>query len=99
ALLVCLMGVMACQGFIGPNSGALAPAQQGGRPGAASALLGTLQFLCATVIAVCVRLVRTDDATGLVTILALCGILAWLFGRKGIALSQVEPTTGVPSRA
>nr|MBF0684203.1 multidrug effflux MFS transporter [Pseudomonas sp.] len=91
ALLACLMGVMACQGFIGPNSGALALAQQGGRLGAASALLGTLQFLCATVIGFGVSLVRTQDATGLVLILALCGILAFVFGRKGIALTEVEP--------
>src|SRR5690606_33748167 len=58
-LLACLMGVMACQGFIGPNSGALALAQQGGRLGSASALLGTVQFLCATMIGFGVSLVRT----------------------------------------
>lgn len=88
ALLVCLMGVMACQGFIGPNSGALALAQQGGRLGAASALLGTLQFLCATLIGFGVSMVRTDDASGLVMILALCGILACFFGRMGVALTK-----------
>lgn len=88
ALILCLMGVMACQGFIGPNSGALALAQQGGRLGAASALLGTLQFLCATVIGFGVSMVRTEDASGLVMILSLCGILACFFGRMGIALTK-----------
>ncbi len=90
-LLACLMGMMACQGFVGPNSAALALSQQSGRLGAASALLGTVQFACATVIGLGVSVLRTDDASGLTAMLALCGILACFFGRKGLALTIAEP--------
>src|SRR5690606_17504555 len=45
-LMACLIGYMFSQGFVNPNSAALALAEQGRRLGAASALLGTLQLSC-----------------------------------------------------
>ena len=44
-LMLCLIGYMGSQGFVNPNSAALALAEQGKRLGAASALLGTVQLL------------------------------------------------------
>lgn len=88
--LVCLMGMMACNGFNGPNSAALAMSQQSGRLGSASALMGTVQFTCATLIGLGVSVLRTDDASGLATMLTLCGILACVFGRMGIRLTRPE---------
>src|SRR5690606_31326181 len=43
-LMLCLMGFMASQGFVGPNAAALALAEQGPRLGVASALMGALQM-------------------------------------------------------
>ena len=45
--MLCLIGYMGSQGFVNPNSAALALAEQGKRLGAASALLGTVQLSCA----------------------------------------------------
>ena len=45
-LMLCLIGYMGSQGFVNPNSAALALAEQGKRLGAASALLGTVQLSC-----------------------------------------------------
>ncbi len=80
-----LMAFMAAQGFIGPNSAALALSGQGGRLGSASALLGTLQFVCGTFIGLLVSLWRTEDATALIGIMAVAGVLACTAGRLGLA--------------
>lgn len=83
-LLICLMGFTACQGFIGPNSAALALTEQVGRLGAASALMGTLQFLCATLIGLAVSVWQSDDAASLMGMMLLAGILSNLAGRAGL---------------
>jgi len=44
--MLCLIAYMGSQGFVNPNSAALALSDQGKRLGAASALLGTLQLSC-----------------------------------------------------
>lgn len=94
-LIAFLMSFMAVQGFIGPNSAALALSGQGGRLGAASAMLGTLQFVCGTFIGLLVSLWRTDSATALVGIMAVAGVLACVSGRIGLA-AQAAPIRCLP---
>ncbi|SPU53721.1 Bcr/CflA family multidrug efflux MFS transporter [Bordetella trematum] len=79
-LMVCLLGYMFCQGFVNPNSAALALAEQGHRLGAASALLGTLQFSCGAMAGLTISLWQTDSVLPLATVLAACGCLSWAAG-------------------
>jgi DHA1 family bicyclomycin/chloramphenicol resistance-like MFS transporter len=80
-LMVCLIGYMSSQGFVSPNSAALALAEQGKRLGAASALLGTLQLSFGALAGLCVSLWQSDTALPLTGILATCACLSWLSGR------------------
>jgi DHA1 family bicyclomycin/chloramphenicol resistance-like MFS transporter len=80
-LMGCLMGYMASQGFVNPNSAALALAEQGRRLGAASALMGTLQFTTGALAGFLVSIWQTNNALPMATTLAGCALLAWLFGR------------------
>ncbi|HEY0295023.1 MAG TPA: multidrug effflux MFS transporter [Bordetella sp.] len=80
-LMLCLLGFMASQGFVNPNSVALALAEQGHRLGASSALLGTLQFLCGALAGLAVSLWQTQSPLPLVTVMACCACLGWLSGR------------------
>jgi len=80
-LMLCLMSVMACQGFVYPNAAALALAHQGTRLGAASALIGATQMLLGALAGLAVSHWQSDTPlplTGLITAFAL---LSWLFGR------------------
>ncbi|MBU4610951.1 multidrug effflux MFS transporter [Achromobacter sp. GG226] len=95
-LIVFLASFMAAQGFIGPNSAALALSGQGGRLGAASAMLGTLQFLCGTFIGLLVSLWRTESAIGLVGIMAVAGVLACVSGRLGLAAQAARAASAPP---
>jgi len=80
-LMACLMGYMFSQGFVNPNSAALALSEQGGRLGAASALLGTLQLSCGALAGLAVSVWQTDTPLPLTTILACCACLSWQAGR------------------
>jgi DHA1 family bicyclomycin/chloramphenicol resistance-like MFS transporter len=80
-LMACLFGYLSSQGFVNPNSAALALAEQGKRLGVASALLGTLQLSCGALAGLCVSLWPSDTAMPLTAVLAACACLAWLSGR------------------
>ncbi|WP_086078632.1 multidrug effflux MFS transporter [Bordetella genomosp. 13] len=80
-LMLCLVCYMFSQGFVNPNSAALALAEQGGRLGAASALLGTLQLSCGALAGLAISAWQSDSATPLATVLACCACLSWLCGR------------------
>lgn len=80
-LMVCLIGYMGSQGFVNPNSAALALSEQGKRLGAASALLGTLQLSCGALAGFAVSAWQTDSALPLTTTLATCACLSWISGR------------------
>nr|WP_176456538.1 Bcr/CflA family multidrug efflux MFS transporter [Bordetella genomosp. 4] len=80
-LMACLIGYMFSQGFVNPNSAALALSEQGMRLGAASALLGTLQMSCGAIAGVVVSIWQTDGPLPLATVLACCATLSWLSGR------------------
>jgi DHA1 family bicyclomycin/chloramphenicol resistance-like MFS transporter len=89
-LMICLMGFMASQGFVNPNAAALALADQGGRLGAASAMMGTVQMLCAAGAGVAESAWPSATAIPLTGTLAACACLSWLFGR--IALNTKDAT-------
>ena len=80
-LMLCLMGFMASQGFVGPNSAALALAEQGPRLGVASALMGSMQMLCGALAGFAVSAWHTGTPLPLTTVLSLCAALSWFFGR------------------
>lgn len=80
-LMVCLICYMGSQGFVNPNSAALALSDQGKRLGAASALLGTLQLSCGALAGFAVSAWQTDSALPLTTTLATCACLSWISGR------------------
>lgn len=79
-LMLSLMGFMGSQGFVNPNSAALALSSQGHRLGVASALMGTVQMICGASAGIGISLWQSDTALPLVGILALCAALSWLFG-------------------
>ncbi|WP_459614785.1 Bcr/CflA family multidrug efflux MFS transporter [Bordetella sp. 2513F-2] len=79
-LMVCLMGYMFSQGFVNPNSAALALSEQGKRLGAASAMLGTLQLSCGALAGLAVSVWQTESPLPLTTVLACCACLSWLCG-------------------
>lgn len=83
-LMVCLVGFMASQGFVNPNSAALALREQGHRLGVASALMGTLQMLCGALSGLAVSAWQSDTPLPLTGMLALCACLSWLFGRMAL---------------
>ncbi len=80
-LMLCLIAYMGSQGFVNPNSAALALAEQGKRLGAASALLGTLQLSCGALAGFAVSAWQADSALPLTTTLAVCACLSWFSGR------------------
>jgi len=80
-LMACLIGYMFSQGFVNPNSAALALSEQGMRLGAASALLGTLQMSCGAIAGMVVSVWQTEGPLPLATVLACCATLSWLSGR------------------
>jgi len=80
-LMACLIAYMFSQGFVNPNSAALALSEQGKRLGAASAMLGTLQLSCGALAGLVVSLWQTESSLPLTTVLAVCACLSWGAGR------------------
>jgi len=80
-LMACVMGYMFSQGFVNPNSAALALAEQGGRLGAASALMGMLQLSCGALAGLAVSAWQSDTPVPMAALLAACACLSWLAGR------------------
>ncbi|NYT65120.1 multidrug effflux MFS transporter [Alcaligenaceae bacterium] len=83
-LMVCLVGFMASQGFVSPNTAALALREQSNRLGVASALMGTLQMLCGASAGLAVSIWQSSSPLPLTGILALCACISWLFGRAAL---------------
>lgn len=79
-LMVCIVIYMGSQGFVNPNSAALALAEQGNRLGAASALLGTLQLSSGALAGLLMSVWQVESALPLSTALAVCAALSWLCG-------------------
>lgn len=74
-LVVPVFLYMNCIAFILPNTTALAMAPHGQTAGAASALLGMLQFALAALVAAMVGAIHDDSALPMAGMIALCGVL------------------------
>jgi DHA1 family bicyclomycin/chloramphenicol resistance-like MFS transporter len=81
-LLCGLFLYLASLGFISPNASASALAGQGHQAGTASALMGALQFLLATMAGVAMGLWHDGTALPLATALALFGGAGWWLHRR-----------------
>lgn len=79
--LLCLFVYVASLGFIAPNASASALATHGQRAGTASALMGALQFGLATLAGVGLSTLHDGSAAPLASLLAVCGVGAWLVHR------------------
>src|SRR5690606_22453351 len=84
-LMACLIGYMFSQGFVNPNSAALALSEQGSRLGAASALLGTLQLSCGALAGFVLSAGQAAGRWPLAAVLAGCACLSWLSGHAAPA--------------
>jgi MFS transporter, DHA1 family, multidrug resistance protein len=82
-LLIGLFVFIASTGFITPNTGAMAMKNHGKQAGLASALMGTLQFGCATLAGLMIGVWHDGTPLPLLTLLAICGGGAWLLNRVG----------------
>lgn len=80
-MLLALFAYIASLGFISPNAGAAAMANQGHQAGTASALMGVLQFSLATIIGASLGLSQQDSALPLFAILMFCGVSALTWHR------------------
>ena len=80
-LLLGLFGYIASLGFISPNAGAAAMANQGHQAGTASALMGVLQFSLAAVIGGILGIWQTNTALPIFAILAFCGVSSFTWHR------------------
>src|SRR5690606_8354480 len=89
--MFCLMAFMASQGFVLPNSGALALNHQGKRLGSASALMGTIQMLCGTTAGLAISAWHTETALPMMGLLLISATFSWLSGRA--AFSTPTKTT------
>jgi MFS transporter, DHA1 family, multidrug resistance protein len=69
---------LAALGFISPNSVAAALATHGQQAGTASALMGSLQFVLATLTGTAVGLWHDGSSLPLAVIMTVCGVGAWL---------------------
>ncbi|MDD5241874.1 MAG: Bcr/CflA family multidrug efflux MFS transporter [Sulfuricella sp.] len=76
---------VASLGYINPNSSAAALATHGQQAGTASALMGSIQFSLATLAGTLVGLLHDGTARPLVSVMAFCGVAAWLAHRKLVA--------------
>jgi len=82
-LLLGLFVFITSMGFITPNTSAMALQYQSKQAGLASALLGTLQFGCATLAGLMIGVWHDGTPLPLLTLLAICGGGAWLLNRVG----------------
>ncbi|HUO44693.1 MAG TPA: Bcr/CflA family multidrug efflux MFS transporter [Burkholderiales bacterium] len=80
-MLVPLFIYIACIGLVMPNATALAMAPHGRNAGAASSLLGALQFALAAVTAIAIGAIHDQTALPMAAVIAICGVLGLVFHR------------------
>jgi DHA1 family bicyclomycin/chloramphenicol resistance-like MFS transporter len=78
-ILVPLFFYIACIGFVMPNATAQAMALYGKNAGAASSLLGTLQFTLAALVAIGIGAMHNATAVPMAAVIALSGTLGLVF--------------------
>jgi DHA1 family bicyclomycin/chloramphenicol resistance-like MFS transporter len=79
-VMICLLVFMFCYGFVGPNSAALALADQGHQLGSASAMMGTLSISCGALAGFLVSLMHLTGPIPLAIMMASGTTLACLTG-------------------
>ena len=80
-LLIGFFSYIASLGFISPNAGAAAMANQGHQAGTASALMGVLQFSLAALIGAILGAWHSDSALATLSLMAVCGVGGLLWHR------------------
>jgi DHA1 family bicyclomycin/chloramphenicol resistance-like MFS transporter len=94
--MLSLFCYVATLGFIGPNAMALGMAEQGQRAGAASALIGTLQFMIGTIAGIVVSALHSSTALPLSAVMGLfaaSGLLMYKLGAEPTLLPHSPPAT------
>jgi DHA1 family bicyclomycin/chloramphenicol resistance-like MFS transporter len=84
-ILLPLFCFVAIQGFVGPNTVALAMAPHRTVAGSASALLGAIQFVCGAAAGTLLGLIGTETAVPLGAVIAGCGVTAFVIHRSLLA--------------
>jgi DHA1 family bicyclomycin/chloramphenicol resistance-like MFS transporter len=80
-VMLCMMCFMFTQGFVGPNSAAMALSDQGRQLGSASAMMGTMTMSCGALAGLTISLWDTVGPAPLAWIMGGCTTLAFLLGR------------------
>ena len=83
-ILVPLFCYIACHGFVLPNTTALAMAPHGKVAGSASALLGTVQFVLASLLGALVSALTNGTPVPLAAVIAGCGVAAFCANRFAV---------------
>jgi len=81
-IMLCMMSFMFTQGFVGPNSAAMALSDQGHQLGSASAMMGTITMSCGALAGLTVSLWDTAGPAPLGWIMGGCTTLAFFLGRS-----------------
>ena len=81
-VMLCMMSFMFTQGFVGPNSAALALSDQGRQLGSASAMMGAITMSCGALAGMTVSLWHTTGPAPLAWIMGGCTTLAFFLGRS-----------------
>jgi MFS transporter, DHA1 family, multidrug resistance protein len=93
-ILVPLFFYIACHGFVLPNTTALAMAPHGKVAGSASALLGTVQFVLASVTGALVAALANGTPVPLAAVIAGCAVGAFVSHHVGGRRSAASPSVG-----
>jgi len=93
-ILIPLFCYIACHGFVLPNTTALAMAPHGKVAGSASALLGTVQFVLASLTGGLVAALANGTPVPLAAVIAACGVAAFVSHHVGGMRSAVSPSAG-----
>lgn len=93
-ILVPLFCYIACHGFVLPNTTALAMAPHGKVAGSASALLGTVQFVLASLTGALVAALADGTPVPLAAVIAGCGVAAFVSHHVGGRRSAASPSVG-----
>jgi MFS transporter, DHA1 family, multidrug resistance protein len=93
-ILVPLFFYIACHGFVLPNTTALAMAPHGKVAGSASALLGTVQFVLASLTGALVAALANGTPVPLAAVIAGCGVAAFVSHHVGGRRSAPSPSAG-----
>ncbi|MEI8402361.1 MAG: multidrug effflux MFS transporter [Alcaligenaceae bacterium] len=81
-IMLCMLCFMFTQGFVGPNSAAMALSDQGRQLGSASAMMGTITMSCGALAGLTVSLWNTAGPAPLAWIMGGCTTLAFFVGRS-----------------